>query len=88
MQHLLDSGMYHNGSLYTTADRDRWVQGSRDWMEKLGWFYFKYLTFKTIKWVFFLLFPSYLFLISRIILYNLLYSKLIHLNFISVLDKY
>ena len=30
--------MPRNGSLNTTAEKDRWVNGSRDWMEKLGWF--------------------------------------------------
>lgn len=34
--HLIYSGMPRNGSLNTTAERDRWVNGSRDWMEKLG----------------------------------------------------
>jgi len=28
--------MPRNGSLNTTAEKDRWVNGSRDWMEKLG----------------------------------------------------
>jgi len=28
--------MYKNGSLNTTADKDRWLDGSKDWMEHLG----------------------------------------------------
>lgn len=34
--HLIYSGMYKNASLNTTADKDRWVNGSKDWMEHLG----------------------------------------------------
>jgi len=34
--------MYKNASLNTTAEKDRWVAGSKDWMEHLGWLsYFK-----------------------------------------------
>jgi hypothetical protein len=36
MQHLLYCGMFKNASLNTTGDRDRWVNGSKDWMEHLG----------------------------------------------------
>jgi hypothetical protein len=35
-QHLLYCGMVKNASLNTTPDRDRWVNGSKDWMEHLG----------------------------------------------------
>ena len=34
--HLIYSGMVKNASLNTTADKDRWVSGSKDWMEHLG----------------------------------------------------
>lgn len=27
--------MYRNNSLNTTADKERWVNGSKDWMEHL-----------------------------------------------------
>lgn len=35
-KHLLYCGMYKNASLNTTADKDRWVNGNKDWMEHLG----------------------------------------------------
>lgn len=38
IQHLIYSGMYKNASLNTTADKDRWLNGSKDWMEHLGWY--------------------------------------------------
>jgi hypothetical protein len=31
--------MYKNASLNTIGDKDRWVSGSKDWMEHLGWFF-------------------------------------------------
>lgn len=34
--HLNYTGMYKNSSLSTTADRDRYINGSRDWMDKLN----------------------------------------------------
>lgn len=30
--------MPRNASLNTTAEKYRWVNGNKDWMEKLGWF--------------------------------------------------
>lgn len=35
-KHLIYSGMYKNASLNTTAEKYRWVNGNKDWMEKLG----------------------------------------------------
>jgi hypothetical protein len=32
----LHSGMIRNGSLNTTSEKERWMNGSKDWMEKLG----------------------------------------------------
>merc|ERR1712007_341119 len=34
--HLMEVGMYHNNSLQTTCDRDRYINGSKDWMDKLS----------------------------------------------------
>ena len=34
--HLSTSGMIRNCSLNTTVDRDRWLNGSKDWMEHLN----------------------------------------------------
>jgi hypothetical protein len=34
--HLLHAGMYRNHSLNTVADRDRWMEGSKDWMDHLN----------------------------------------------------
>lgn len=33
--HLADTGMYKNEGLNTVIDRDRYINGSKDWMEKL-----------------------------------------------------
>ena len=35
IKHLLGAGMYRNNSLNTTCDKERWVNGSKDWMEHL-----------------------------------------------------
>lgn len=35
MQHLLMATMYRNNSLNTTCDKERWINGSKDWMEHL-----------------------------------------------------
>ena len=34
--HLANAGMYRNNSLNTTCDRDRYLNGCRDWELKLG----------------------------------------------------
>lgn len=34
-QHLLNATMYRNNSLNSTCDKERWVNGSKDWMEHL-----------------------------------------------------
>ena len=34
--HLLHAGMYRNHSLNTVADKDRWMEGSKDWMDHLN----------------------------------------------------
>ncbi|CAD8192474.1 unnamed protein product [Paramecium octaurelia] len=33
--HLLMATMYRNNSLNTTCDKERWINGSKDWMEHL-----------------------------------------------------
>lgn len=33
--HLATSGMYRNEGLNTVVDNDRYINGSKDWMEKL-----------------------------------------------------
>ena len=35
-RHLLNSGMYTNQSLITVLDKERVINGSKDWMEKLN----------------------------------------------------
>ena len=34
--HQIECGMYKNNSLQTTCDRDRYINGSKDWMDKLS----------------------------------------------------
>lgn len=33
---LIECGMYKNNGLHTTYDRDRYINGSKDWMDKLS----------------------------------------------------
>jgi hypothetical protein len=34
--HLIECGMFRNNSLNTTADRERFMNGSKDWMDNLS----------------------------------------------------
>ena len=34
--HLIECGMYRNNSLNTTEDRERFMAGSKDWMDNLS----------------------------------------------------
>ena len=34
--HLSKAGMYRNQSLKTAADRERYIDGARDWMDNLS----------------------------------------------------
>lgn len=34
--HLLDSGMWRNNGLYTRVEADRYIDGSKDWMDKIN----------------------------------------------------
>ncbi|CAG9330412.1 unnamed protein product [Blepharisma stoltei] len=35
-RHLLDSGMWRNNGLYTRVENDRYIDGSKDWMDKIN----------------------------------------------------
>lgn len=34
--HLIECGMFRNNSLNTTGDRERFMNGSKDWMDNLS----------------------------------------------------
>jgi hypothetical protein len=34
--HLGECGMYRDNGLHTTVDKDRYMEGSKDWMDKLS----------------------------------------------------
>lgn len=34
--HLIEAGMYRNNSLKTATDKERFLNGARDWMDNLS----------------------------------------------------